>query len=155
MSEKPYQSCLEPFNEEIIALRRRKRPMSYAKIVKYLQDKHQITVHRQTVYDFLKVRAKGFKPCKFAWNIEPVSAANQPTTEVPQVLIKPEVSPIRETPKPAADKPKISELASRPFEMEFSETYNLTRLPFEEAEAMNKIIEEKRKQFLQKIKKIW
>ena len=143
MAGKTYQSCLAPFENEIIALRRRKLPMPYAKIAEYMQTKHQIKVCRETIYSFLKIRAKGYKRCKFAWDIEPVNAENQQTTEEPPVSIKPIVSPIRETPKPSIDKPKISELASRPFEMEFSETYNLTRLPPEEAEAMNKIIEEK------------
>jgi len=38
---KPYQSCLAPYEDEIIALRRRKLPMSYAKIAQYLHEKHQ------------------------------------------------------------------------------------------------------------------
>ena len=44
------------------------------------------------------------------------------------------------------DKPVKQEtldLELPPFEMEFSETYNLTRMSPEKAEAVNKIIEEK------------
>jgi len=150
MSENSYESCLEPFKAEIIALRRHKRPMSCAKIAKYLLEKHQITVHRQTIYDFLKVRAKGFKPCKYAWNIDPVNAENQPVTEASSVPARPgtTVSAVQKgTPKqPASEKTAIldtSDWEIKPFEMEFSETYNLTRMSPEVAAARNKIIEEK------------
>jgi hypothetical protein len=151
MTGKPYQSCLIPFENEIVALRRLNPPMSYAKIAKHLYDKHQITVHRQTILEFLKVRAKGFKPCKYAWNIEP-AAANQPTTEVPSVSAKPEVvlaiqektqeQPVTETPTTSKNL-ELPEVLRRPFEMKFSETYNLTRISPEEAEIANKIIEQK------------
>jgi len=152
MNKKPYESCLEPFKNEIIALRRQKRPMSCANIAKYLQEKHQINIHRQTIYDFLKVRARGFKPCKYAWGIEPDNATNQQTTEVSSVLAKsvnsaPSVPEVLK--QPASVKPASSQTSesqdweNEPFEMEFSETYNLTRLPPDVAAARNKIIEEK------------
>jgi len=49
----PYQSCLEPFIDEIVGLRQsqRKRPVSCAKIAKYMNDKHKITVTRQAITD--------------------------------------------------------------------------------------------------------
>ena len=156
MNEKPHQSCLEPFNDEIIALRRRKRPMSCAKIAKYLQDKHQITVHRQTVYDFLKVRAKGFKPCKYAWEIEPVNNANQPATEVPSVSAKPQttvsVQAVKAVQKEVTQ-PEVKETEqtvkypSRDFDeiFQYSETYNLTRLSEEEAAERNRRLDERAK----------
>jgi len=143
MAGKKYQSCLAPFKDEILTLRGTIPPTPYSKIADILKEKHRVSVRRGAIHSFLNTLAKGFKPCKLTESIKLANAANQPTIEEPPVLIKPEISPIRETPKQATDKPKISELASRPCEMEFSETYNLTRLPPEEAEAMNKIIEEK------------
>ena len=45
---------------------------------------------------------------------------------------------------PATSKePETPETMFKPFEMKFSETYNLTRLSPEEAAARNKIIEQK------------
>ena len=149
MSGKKYQSCLIPFVNEIISLRRQKPPMPFPAIAELLKEKYQVSVTRQAIQKFLKVRVKGFPVCKYAWNIEMVNdSANQPSTETPPVSVKSEtkVSPVRETPKPATDKSVKSEKQeweSQPFEMAFSETYNLTRLSPEEAEARNKIIEEK------------
>ena len=161
----PYQSCLEPFEDEIVSMRRRKRPVSCAKIAKYMQEKHQITVTRQAIYEFLKIRAKGFKSCQYAWSIEVANAANQLTTEVPSVSAKPETTvsavhektqkqPVTEKPiiseKPTAlekpttsENPETHEVVFKPFEMKFSETYNLTRMSPEEAAIKNKIIEQK------------
>ena len=151
----PYQSCLEPFEAEIIALRDKRRPVSCAKIAAYLKEKHQISITRQAIQKFLKVRAKGFKPCRYAESIKRAIAANQSTTEVPPVSAKPRTAvsevpekaqkqAVTETSKTATPKASgIDDWENEPFEMEFSETYNLTRLPPEEAERRNKIIEQK------------
>ena len=150
----PYQSCLEPFEDEIIGMRRRKKPISCAKIAKHLQMKHQISVTRQAIYEFLKIRAKGYKSCKYAWSIESAKAENQPTTEAPSVSVKPRTTvseapektqkqAVTEVSKTATPATSDDDWESKPFEMEFSETYNLTRLPPEEAARRNKIIEEK------------
>ena len=147
MGGKPYQSCLLPYEDEILALRRRKQPVSCAKIAKYMQEKHQIMVRRQTVLNFLKVRAKGYKPCKYAGCIELINDVNQPTTEVPS-LSKQTGFEVQETPtqsvaaKPATPTEQPPEVE---FNMEWSDVYNLTRLSDEEAAARNKRIEEKRK----------
>ena len=142
MVNNSYRSILIPYENEIIALRRKRPPVSFPKIAAYLREKYQITVHRQTILDFLKVRTKGYKPCKYAWNIEPVNTNNQPTTEVPLA----QKAPSLQTPKPAvADKPKpkIPWLSDDgEFEMAFSENYSLTRLTHEQAEARIKQLEE-------------
>ena len=150
MAGKPYQSCLAPFENEIVALRRQKPPMSCANIAKHLQNKYQIAVHRQTILDFLKVRAKGFKQCKYAWNIEPINDVIQPTKETSS-LSQQTVSELRETPKqsvvvkPAAASAEPKKILN----MQWSDVYNLTRMSDEEAAARNKRIEEKRKRLME------
>jgi len=141
----PYQSCLEPFENEIIALRDRRRPASCAKIAAHLKEKHQINITRQAILKFLKVRAKGFKKCRYVESIKQAIAANQ-TTEASLVTVEPQttVTSMQEVSKqPATETPTTKTSEFGPFEMEFSETYNLTRLSPEEAAARNKIIEEK------------
>jgi hypothetical protein len=41
MAEKKYQSCLVAYENEIIALRRKKPPMPYSQIAELLRDKYQ------------------------------------------------------------------------------------------------------------------
>ena len=89
MSGKKYQSCLIPFENEIIALRRRKPPMSFPAIAELLKEKYQVSVTRQAIQKYLKVRVKGFPACKYAWKIEPVNATNQPAPEAPSVSVMP------------------------------------------------------------------
>ena len=147
MGGKPYQSCLAPFENEIFELRRQKRPMSCAQIAEYMRKTHQIQVSRGTVLNFIKVRAKGYKPCKYAGCIELINDVNQPTTEVPS-LSKQTGFEVQETPtqsvavKPATPTEQPPEVE---FNMVWSDVYNLTRMSDEEAAACNKRIEEKRK----------
>ena len=147
MGGKPYQSCLAPFENEILELRRRKRPKSCAEIAEHMRNVHNIKVSRGTVLNFLKVRAKGYKPCKYAWSIKPMNAENQPTTELLS-LPKQTVSEIRETSKEsAAVKPAMptEQPQETEFKMEWSDVYNLTRLSDEEAAERRRRIEEKRR----------
>ena len=65
MAGKKYQSCLAAYENEIIALRRKRPPMPYSQIAELLREKYQIAVRRETIHNFLKVRAKGFKSCKY------------------------------------------------------------------------------------------
>jgi hypothetical protein len=58
---KPYQSVLIPYEDEINLLRHRRPPYSYARIATILQEKHQISVCRETVFKFVKVRTRGRK----------------------------------------------------------------------------------------------
>jgi len=109
--------------------------------------------YRETIFSFLKIRARGFKKCRHAESIELSNAAIL-QTEVSTVSAKPQTSISSEVvPKvskqPATEKPTTLQIPeshdweNEPFEMEFSETYNLTRLPPDVAAARNKIIEEK------------
>ena len=145
-----YKSCLVPFENEILALRRRRPPMSFPQIAAYLREKHQISVRRQTIEAFLKVRMKGYKTCKYAWEIEPVNNANQPATEVPPVSAKPQttVSVQKEVTQPEVKEAEQTvKSKSRDFDeiFQFSETYNLTRLSNEEAAERLKKLEERKK----------
>jgi len=148
---KPYQSCLAPFENEILELRRRKRPMSCAQIAEHMKKTHQIQVSRGTVLNFLKVRAKGYKPCKYAGCIEPINDAYKPATEVPYIQ-KQTVSEVRETPKQPVAVKSVTPTKQFPeveFKMEWSDVYNLTRMSDEEAAERNKRIEEKRKRLME------
>ena len=142
MAYNTYRSSLIPYENEIVALRRKKPPIPYSKIVELLHEKYQIKVRTTTIIRFLQVRVNGCKLCNYAWNIEPVNTNNQPTTEVPLA----QKAPSLQTPKPAvADKPKpkIPWLSDDgEFEMAFSENYSLTRLTHEQAEARIKQLEE-------------
>ena len=146
MAYNTYRSCLIPYENKIVALRRKKPPIPYSKIAELLCEKYQVKVRTTTIIRFLQVRVKGCKPCKYAWNIEPVNANNQQITEIPLA----QKAQSLQTTKPAvADKPKpkipfISDDGE--FQMEFSETYNLTRLTPEQAEARIKELEEMEKQ---------
>ena len=122
MAGKPYQSCLIPYENEILALRRRRPPVSFSRISELLRNEHQLSVCRQTVCKFLKVRARntkmfGKRPNMVQENALAVSLKPQPTNAKT-------VSP---------EKPF--------FNFPYSETYNLHRLPPEEAAARRKKLE--------------
>jgi len=140
---KPYQSCLVPYENEIIALRRKKPPVPYSQIAELLCEKYQLRIHRGTIYSFMEIRSKESyknKFCKHAWNMEFNNTAEIPTLQK---------SPLLETPKPAiTDKPKPAVTLhpeERAFNFPFSETYNLHRVSPEEAAARLKKLEEKEK----------
>jgi len=61
-----YRSCLIPYESEIVALRSKKPPMPFSQIAKLLCEKYQISVNREAIFKFIKVRAKGYKPCQYA-----------------------------------------------------------------------------------------
>jgi len=144
MAGKKYKSCLVPFENEIVVLRRKKPPTPYSQIAEYLKEKHQISVRRQTIETFLKIRAKGFKRCKYAESIDAAIAANQPTTEVPSVQ--------KQTVLQTSKRKSITEdSAFDPSEVkitEYSTTWNLHRPKTEEEREVYRqyLREEKRKQ---------
>jgi hypothetical protein len=204
---KPYQSRLIPYVKEIIALRRKRPPMSYSQIAALLNEKYQLTIHRSSIFDFIKRRvSKEVKPCKYdAWDIELPEANNQQDTKI-KAMEKPAISepPVTDSPKPPEEKkelvlPKLSDFGwvditkpykermspedkaillkmveekerkniekltaseppvtdapktladymNKPFEMKFSERYNLHRLPPEIADAWRKKIEEEERE---------
>ena len=132
MNGKPYQSILVPYEDEINILRRRRPPYSYARIAEILKEKYQISVCRETIFRFVKVRSKNSKV--YAIYGAPLPKKQEPVQTTPPQVNQPKsatVSPTQ-TPKPYFDFP-------------FSETYNLHRLPPEEAAARLKKLEEREK----------
>ena len=112
MARKPYQSALIPYEDEIIALRHRRPPTSYARIAELLLQKYKLSICRETIFRFVKVRSRGRKVYSYQRDVAPATSKS----------VKP------------APQPK--------FEFKYSERYNLTRLPDEEAEARRKKLEE-------------
>jgi hypothetical protein len=135
-----YRSRLIPYENEIVALRRKKPPTPYSKIAELLREKYLIEVRSTTIIRFLQVRAKGYKTCKYAWDVEPITPNNQPTTEV-SLLQKTKAEN-----KPEPVRQPLDSSKPKHFKMEFSETYNLTRVSPEEAAARLKKLEEKENQ---------
>jgi hypothetical protein len=96
--------------------------MSYARIADLLRRKYGLTVRRAAIGKFVKARSGGRKV--YFFRREAAAKKRVPATLTPQ-------------PPPPAAKP------SKPtFEFKFSERYNLTRLPPEEAAARRKKLEE-------------
>jgi len=138
----PRQSSLIPYENEIVALRRRKPPTPYSQIAGLLREKYHITVNREGIFKFIKNRAKGSKPCKYAWAIELENTNDQPIIKTPSL----QKTPVLLTPKPSvSDKQPVDSQLDEFFNMPFSETYNLTRVSPEEAAARLKKLEEKEK----------
>jgi len=65
-----YHSRLIPYEKEIVELRRQKPPMPYARISELLMEKYNLSIQAPAIFKFIKVRAKGYKTCKYAWSIE-------------------------------------------------------------------------------------
>ena len=118
MSGKPFQSCLVSYQDEIAILRSQKPPMSYARIADLLRQKYGLTVRRAAIGKFVKARSGGRKVYFFRR----------------EAAAKKRLSPAYPLPVPKPPKPA--------FEFKFSERYNLTRLPPEEAAARRKKLEE-------------
>ena len=124
MAGKPYRSSLIPYEDEIITLRRKRPPIPYSKIAEVLHEKYQVAVNREAIFKFIKLRVKGYKPCKYdAWNIEPKKANIKPTTEVPST----QKQTVLQTSKPKAS-PEVSAFDPSKLELtEYSPTWNLHR----------------------------
>jgi hypothetical protein len=122
MAGKPYQSCLIPYENEILALRRQRPPVSFARISVLLRNEHQLSVCRQTVCKFLKVRVRNTKMFGKRPNMVQENALAGPRKPQPAITIT--ASP---------EKPV--------FDFPYSERYNLHRLPPEEAAARRKKLE--------------
>jgi len=147
MAGKPYQSCLIPYVNEIIALRRKKPPVSYSRIASLLYEKYQITISNDGIREFVKRRAKNkSKTCKYAWDVELSELDNQPVTEAMVVEKPTALSKQSSVPdKPKQTKPEAELDVSQLPEITYSDTYNLTRLSDEEAAKWLKLIEERKK----------
>jgi hypothetical protein len=116
MPGKPFQSVLIPYEDEINILRRRRPPYSYARIAIILHEKYQLDVCRETIFKFVKARARGRKV--YAIYGAPLPKHND--TPAVSLLSKSQPSP-----------PK-----KRVFDYTPSDRYNLTRISAEEAKAI-------------------
>jgi hypothetical protein len=114
MPGKPNQSCLIPYEAEILSLRHRRPPMSYKKIAAWLCQEHHIDVCRETIFKFMRVRSRGRKVFSYGWKVN----SKKPTASIP--------SKQRMTLLPSAKRKPV-------FEYVPSDRYNLTRLSPEEA----------------------
>ena len=144
----PRESCLIPYVDEIISLRRRKPPMPYSRIAELMREKYQLAVHREAIFRFIKNRSKGFKTCRYAWHIELTDTGDtsqqQPVTKPPVIkTVTPLPSP---SPAGAVSRPPAAPVSNKKqkpyFNFPFSETYNLTRLTPEEVIALHKKLDE-------------
>ncbi len=117
MPGKPFQSSLIPYQDEIITLRSEKPPVSYARIAALLQEKYGLKIQRAAIGKFVKARSKRRK----VYFIRREAAARKAGSHADSQSREP------------SRKPK--------FEFEYSERYNLKRLPPEEAAAIRKKLE--------------
>ena len=143
MAQKPYQSCLIPYEKEIVALRRKKPPMSYAQIAELLMEKYKLSIQAPAIFKFVKVRSKGYRTCKYAWGIE---LTNNPSgTPQKQTASKPRISSAENKQKSKASSFDPSKVKIT----EYSATWNLNRPNTEEErEAYRQYLrEEKLKQY--------
>ena len=123
MAVKPFQSTLIPYQDEIADLRSRRPPVSYARIADLLWQKYGLRIQRAAIGKFVKARSGGRKVYFFSREV----AAKKSTS------VQPAAQPADPGSRPPP-KPK--------FEFKYSERYNLTRLPPEEAAARRKKLEE-------------
>jgi len=122
MAVKPYQSRLNPYEQEIIDLRLRRPPMPYRQIAELLRQKYNLTIQRAAIFKFIKVRSRGRKVYSYQRN----------STSKSTVPVQPSRH-VTESDHDSPPKPK--------FEFTYSERYNLKRLPKEEAAAIRKKLE--------------
>lgn len=133
----PYQSCLMPYINEIVALRRKKPPLPFSQIAELLREKYEIRISRESVYRFIRSQAKGYKTCKYAWDVKPANANSQSLTaetSLPQkqTVLKTPIPSVSEKPAPIFTGAQKSDK----FQYTYSRDHNnLTRLSPEEAAA--------------------
>ena len=126
---KPYQSKLIPYEAEIVALRATRPPTPYARIAEILCERYALSVHRDTIHSFVRVRSHGRKVFCFAPQVETVCLDLKRTTSAGPNPSAVGLSALSSTidPRPA---PK--------FNYKPSDRYNLTRLTPEQVDAMEK-----------------
>ena len=122
--------------------------MPFSQIAELLREKYQTTVNRQAIFKFIKVRAKGYKPCQYAWDIETTSAESQPTTNAPSLQEQTVFQPQKPTVSVVASKPMDPPSSFDPSKVivtEYSATWNLHRPnTAEEREAYRQYIREEK-----------
>ena len=132
---KPYRSKLQPFEAEIAAMRQKRPPISYREIVKFLKERHGISVQLSTVANFVRVRSKGkrssylFGPPWHRVKSPLPDQKTRSTSDIPQGRIA----------EDTISRPR------RPVSFTFSQEYNLTRLTPEEAAALEKKLDDELK----------
>jgi hypothetical protein len=124
MTGKPHRSSLIPYEDEIIHLRRRRPPVPYAQIAELLRQKYNLSIQPPAIFKFIKVRSRGRKV--YSYQRDAAAARSK--------SVKPAAPPADPGSLPQP-KPK--------WDFKYSERYNLTRLPDEEAAARRKKLEEK------------
>ncbi len=113
------KSQLIPYEEEILSLRRKRPPVPYRRIAEVLRKKYNLCVQHPAIVKFMK-RSRRRKARK---------------AEIPTP------NPALKAPPPWIPLAKTNARAKPKFEFTYSDRYNLTRLPPEEAEARRKKLE--------------
>jgi hypothetical protein len=133
MAGKPYQSKLIPYEDEIMALRRRRPPLSFGQISQLLIDKYQLRICRETIFKFIKVRSRGGRK---VYGFYPDVTQNKTSSAVP---------PVSATPPGLPGLAPLIDRREPLMKGEFMplDRYRLRRLPPEEAAAIRKMLEEK------------
>ena len=137
MAQKPYQSCLIPHEKEIIALRRKKPPVSYAQIAILLMEKYNLSIQAPAIFKFVKVRSKGYKTCSYAWGIEQQTNSLTKTPPLQKQAVSQTTKPMVKNKSKPSFTPQTKD-----FNVPFSENYNLHILSPEAAAALQKQLEE-------------
>lgn len=124
----PYQSKLIPYEAEIAALRATRPPTPYARIVQILREKYALSVHRDTIHSFVRVRSHGRKVACFA--------------RLGNVTLQPSEKKISSRPPPSdrrlSQPPAGTDRTQRKFNYTPSDRYNLTRLTPEQIATLEK-----------------
>jgi hypothetical protein len=129
---KPFQSKLIAYEAEIAALRTTRPPTPYARIAEILRERYALSVHRDTIHSFVRVRSHGRKVFCFARLLEASCQdlnAKISTGRKPSGL---ELSALSAT---ADGRPRPR------FDYIPSDRYNLTRLTPEQVTALKKQLE--------------
>jgi hypothetical protein len=133
MPGKPYRSRLIPYQNEIVALRRRKSPMTYEQIAELLRQKYNLSIQAPAIFKFIKMRSRGRKMFGFGKDAIERKPPSVPRLPAAKAL-------------PAERKSLKHQFNRSNSEVEFqftpSDRYNLTRLPPEVAAAIRKKLEE-------------
>lgn len=124
----PYQSKLIPYEAEIATLRATRPPTPYARIVQILHEKYALSVHRDTIHSFVRVRSHGRKVACFARLADVSSQHLEKKTSS-----RPKPSDLRLFQPPAS-----TDRAARKFNYTPSDRYNLTRLTPEQIATLEK-----------------
>ncbi len=115
----PLKSSLIPYEKEILALRRKRPPVPYRRIVEMLRKNYGLSIQHPAIVKFMKrSRRRNARKAEVPF---PRPVLNKPPQWIP-------LAKSSEEPKPK-------------FEFTYSERYNLTRLPPEEAAARRKKLE--------------